>query len=117
MHKKGAISDSIMAEEEKKKIKDVKGFVDYIYPRFVLFGASVSIISAVSLVSDTIVKIPYWTFAQMILFIVVLLFFSQQFKRSCLPDGPKVGSVGLSPRGDWDMPSDAWSTLFASDIN
>ena len=44
-------------------------------------------------------------------------FFNQQFKRSCMPDGPKVGSVGLSPRGDWDMPSDAWSTLFASDIN
>jgi len=34
-------------------------------------------------------------------------FFAQQFKRSCLPDGPKVGSVGLSPRGDWRMPSDA----------
>ena len=34
-------------------------------------------------------------------------FFSQQFKRSCLPDGPKVGSVGLSPRGDWQCPSDA----------
>ena len=39
-------------------------------------------------------------------------FFNQQFKRSCMPDGPKVGSVGLSPRGDWHMPSDAWSTLF-----
>jgi NAD+ synthase (glutamine-hydrolysing) len=39
-------------------------------------------------------------------------FFSQQFKRSCLPDGPKVGSVGLSPRGDWNMPSDAWSTIW-----
>ena len=36
-------------------------------------------------------------------------FFSQQFKRSCLPDGPKVGSVGVSPRGDWCMPSDAAS--------
>ena len=34
-------------------------------------------------------------------------FFHQQFKRSCLPDGPKVGSVTLSPRGDWRMPSDA----------
>ena len=34
-------------------------------------------------------------------------FFIQQFKRSCLPDGPKVGSVSLSPRGDWRMPSDA----------
>ncbi len=43
-------------------------------------------------------------------------FFNQQFKRSCMPDGPKVGSVGLSPRGDWDMPSDAWSSLFAADL-
>jgi len=34
-------------------------------------------------------------------------FFSQQFKRSCMPDGPKVGSINLSPRGDWRMPSDA----------
>ena len=39
-------------------------------------------------------------------------FFNQQFKRSCLPDGPKVGSVSLSPRGDWRMPSDASSTLW-----
>ena len=39
-------------------------------------------------------------------------FFSQQFKRSCLPDGPKVGSVSLSPRGDWRMPSDASSLLW-----
>ena len=39
-------------------------------------------------------------------------FFSQQFKRSCLPDGPKVGSVSLSPRGDWRMPSDASSASF-----
>lgn len=36
-------------------------------------------------------------------------FFNQQFKRSCLPDGPKVGTCGLSPRGDWQMPSDASS--------
>ena len=39
-------------------------------------------------------------------------FFSQQFKRSCLPDGPKVGSISLSPRGDWRMPSDACSSLW-----
>lgn len=39
-------------------------------------------------------------------------FFNQQFKRSCLPDGPKVGSVSLSPRGDWRMPSDAVSRLW-----
>ena len=39
-------------------------------------------------------------------------FFTQQFKRSCLPDGPKVGSVSLSPRGDWRMPTDASYTLW-----
>ena len=39
-------------------------------------------------------------------------FFSQQFKRSCLPDGPNVGSVSLSPRGDWRMPSDASSAIW-----
>ena len=39
-------------------------------------------------------------------------FFNQQFKRSCMPDGPKVGTVCLSPRGDWRMPSDAMSTLW-----
>ena len=39
-------------------------------------------------------------------------FFSQQFKRSCLPDGPKVGSVSLSPRGDWRMPSDVSAALW-----
>ena len=42
-------------------------------------------------------------------------FFTQQFKRSCLPDGPKVGSVSLSPRGDWRMPSDASSALWISE--
>ena len=43
-------------------------------------------------------------------------FFAQQFKRSCLPDGPKVGSVTLSPRGDWRMPSDAVATLWLDEL-
>ncbi len=43
-------------------------------------------------------------------------FFSQQFKRSCLPDGPKVGSVTLSPRGDWRMPSDAVAALWMAEL-
>jgi NAD+ synthase (glutamine-hydrolysing) len=43
-------------------------------------------------------------------------FFSQQFKRSCLPDGPKVGSVALSPRGDWRMPSDAAVSLWLAQL-
>ncbi|MCI5579390.1 MAG: NAD(+) synthase, partial [Oscillospiraceae bacterium] len=44
-------------------------------------------------------------------------FFSQQFKRSCLPDGVKVGSVTLSPRGDWRMPSDAQAALWLSELD
>ena len=44
-------------------------------------------------------------------------FFSQQFKRSCLPDGVKVGSVTLSPRGDWRMPSDASAALWLEEVN
>jgi NAD+ synthase (glutamine-hydrolysing) len=43
-------------------------------------------------------------------------FFSQQFKRSSMPDGPKIGSVALSPRGDWRMPSDASAGVWLSEI-
>ncbi len=44
-------------------------------------------------------------------------FFNQQFKRSCLPDGPKVGSVCLSPRGDWRMPSDAHASAWLAQVD
>ncbi len=44
-------------------------------------------------------------------------FFNQQFKRSCMPDGPKVGSVNLSPRGDWRMPSDAISRMWLDECD
>lgn len=44
-------------------------------------------------------------------------FFSQQFKRNCMPDGPKVGSVALSPRGDWRMPSDAAAAAWMSELD
>jgi len=43
-------------------------------------------------------------------------FFAQQFKRSCLPDGPKIGSVTLSPRGDWRMPSDAVCGVWLTEL-
>ena len=44
-------------------------------------------------------------------------FFNQQFKRSCLPDGPKVGSVSLSPRGEWRMPTDASSVQWLAEAD
>lgn len=59
--------------------------------------------------SDDVIK--HW------LRIFVRRFFNQQFKRSCLPDGPKVGSVSLSPRGDWRMPSDASSTIWLAECD
>jgi NAD+ synthase (glutamine-hydrolysing) len=43
-------------------------------------------------------------------------FFAQQFKRSCMPDSPKVGSINLSPRGDWRMPSDASVREWLNDL-
>ena len=44
-------------------------------------------------------------------------FFIQQFKRSCIPDGPKVGSAAMSPRGDWRMPTDAVSRIWLQDLD
>ncbi|HBL84116.1 MAG: NAD(+) synthase [Clostridiales bacterium GWF2_38_85] len=49
--------------------------------------------------------------------IFIKRFFAQQFKRSCLPDGPRVGSVSLSPRGDWRMPSDASVQVWMNDLD
>ena len=43
-------------------------------------------------------------------------FFTQQFKRSCMPDGVKVGTIALSPRGDWRMPSDASGKIWLEEI-
>ena len=51
-----------------------------------------------------------------VLRIFIKRFFSQQFKRSCVPDGPKVGTISLSPRGDWRMPSDASAQIWLKDI-
>jgi NAD+ synthase (glutamine-hydrolysing) len=47
----------------------------------------------------------------------LIRFFAQQFKRSCMPDGPRVGSVALSPRGDWRMPSDASAALWIAELD
>jgi NAD+ synthase (glutamine-hydrolysing) len=49
--------------------------------------------------------------------IFIQRFFQQQFKRSCMPDGPKVGTISLSPRGDWRMPSDASAKLWLEKLS
>ncbi len=50
-------------------------------------------------------------------FLAYWRFFSQQFKRSCMPDGPKISLVSFSPRGDWRMPSDAQVQLWISELD
>jgi NAD+ synthase (glutamine-hydrolysing) len=78
---------------------------DFFLYHFIRNGATpqrimdLAIIAFADSYDETIIK--HW------LSVFIRRFFAQQFKRSCMPDGPKVGSVSLSPRGDWRMPSDA----------
>ncbi len=107
----------IPADEQgniKQKTEDLVGpyelhdFFLYYFLRFGFRPSKIFVLArkafAPEIYSDEIIKKWLKTF--------VRRFFTQQFKRSCLPDGPKVGSVSLSPRGDWRMPSDAVSTLW-----
>ena len=98
----------------KQKTEDLVGpyeLHDFFIYHFMRFGFSPAKIYMLArhafskdLYSDEVIKHWLKTF--------VRRFFNQQFKRSCLPDGPKVGSVSLSPRGDWRMPTDASSALW-----
>ena len=87
---------------------------DFFLYYFVRFGFTPSKIYRMALIafdgkyeSDTIYK---WEE------VFIRRFFAQQFKRSCVPDGPKVGTVSLSPRGDWRMPTDASRALWLEDL-
>ena len=106
----------IPADEQgniKQKTEDLVGpyelhdFFIYNFLRFGFRPAKIFFLASVAFrgeYNEDIIKKWLTTFCRR--------FFMQQFKRSCLPDGPKVGSVGLSPRGDWRMPSDACATLW-----
>jgi NAD+ synthase (glutamine-hydrolysing) len=89
--------------------------VDFFLYHFLRFGASPQKI--LFLASHATFSKPYtpdetrhW------LRIFLRRFFANQFKRSCLPDGPKVGSVSVSPRGDWRMPSDAAARVWLDEV-
>ena len=101
----------------KQKTEDLVGpyeLHDYFLYHFLRFGSHPSKIyflaqkAFAGIYDNATVKKWLYTFFRR--------FFQQQFKRSCLPDGPKVGSVSLSPRGDWRMPSDAVSRLWLEEI-
>jgi NAD+ synthase (glutamine-hydrolysing) len=89
--------------------------VDFFLYHFLRWGSSPRKILA--LASRVIFDKPY-TPAEIRHWLKVFLtrFFQNQFKRSCLPDGPKVGSVSLSPRGDWRMPSDSAVSAWIADL-
>lgn len=110
----------IPADEQgniKQKTEDLVGpyeLHDFIMYHFLRFGSHPTKIYYLAQIafagtydSATIKKWLYTFFRR---------FFQQQFKRSCLPDGPKVGSVGVSPRGDWRMPSDAMAKIWLDEI-
>lgn len=101
----------------RQKTEDLVGpyeLHDFYLYHFLRFGSRPSKIfylakqAFAGVYSDEVLKKWLYTFFRR--------FFQQQFKRSCLPDGPKVGSVSLSPRGDWRMPSDASATLWLEEI-
>ena len=114
------ISPELLPANENGEIKQVTEDLvgpyelhDFFIFNFVRFGYSPEKIfflakHALPAYSDETIKKWLKTF--------VRRFFNQQFKRSCMPDGPRIGSVSLSPRGDWNMPSDAWDTIFKEDL-
>ncbi len=101
----------------KQKTEDLVGpyeLHDFFLYHFLRFGARPTKIDYLARIAfagvyETVV-IRKW------LHVFFRRFFQQQFKRSCLPDGPKVGTISLSPRGDWRMPSDAMATLWLKEI-
>lgn len=101
----------------KQKTEDIIGpyeLHDFFLYYFMRFGFSIEKIHLLACHAFDGTEGPYYS-PQTIskwLRCFVRRFFSQQFKRSCLPDGPKVGSVSISPRGDWRMPSDASGDLW-----
>jgi NAD+ synthase (glutamine-hydrolysing) len=115
------ISPELIPADEKGRIKqkteDLVGpyeLHDFFLYYFLRFGFSPTKIFMLAQKAfsgrydDEVIKQWLKTFCQR--------FFTQQFKRSCMPDGPKVGSVSLSPRGDWRMPSDASYALWLKDL-
>ena len=104
-------------EEIEQRTEDVVGpyeLHDFFLYHFIRYGATpqrildMAILAFAGSYDETIIK--HW------LSVFIHRFFAQQFKRSCMTDGPKVGSVSLSPRGDWRMPSDACSKLWLDKI-
>ena len=104
-------------EEIGQRTEDLVGpyeLHDFFLYHFIRYGETpqrildLAVLAFAGSYDETIIR--HW------LSVFIRRFFAQQFKRSCMPDGPKVGSISLSPRGDWRMPSDACCKLWLNKI-
>lgn len=82
MKKSGKIESTFVAEDEMKKIKDTAGYIAYIYPKSLTFGIVIFVISIVAIVSDCLKKIPYWSYVEMIIFVAVIIWFSNMLRNA-----------------------------------
>ena len=80
MKKSGNIESTFVADDEMKKIKDTDGYIAYIYPKSLVFGIVILVISIVAIVSDCLKKIPYWSYVEMIIFVAVIIWFSYMLR-------------------------------------
>ena len=82
MKKSGKIESTFVAEDEMKKIKGTAGYIAYIYPKSLVFGIVIFVISIVAIVSDCLKKIPYWSYVEMIIFVAVIIWFSNMLRNA-----------------------------------
>ena len=85
---------------------------DFFLYHFLRYGASIQKIYFLACLTFDFTKEEIKHY----LTIFIKRFFSQQFKRNCMPDGVKVGSISLSPRGDWRMSSDVYSSMYLKEL-
>ena len=82
MKKSGKIESTFVAEDEMKKIKDTAGYISYIYPKSLVFGIVILVISIVAIVSDCLKNIPYWSYVEMSIFVAVIIWFSNMLRNA-----------------------------------
>ena len=82
MKKSGNIESTFVADDEMKKIKDTAGYIAYIYPKSLVFGMFTVVLAVVSVLSELVLKIPYWRYIEMVLFVIAIIFFSHVLRNS-----------------------------------
>ncbi len=82
MKKSGRIESSFLAEEEMKKVKDTAGYIEDMYPKSLIFGGVITAISIVAVISDFLKKIPYWSYIEMIIFVLIIIWFSNMLRNA-----------------------------------